>query len=385
MSLLWLAAFGFRAVAASESVSTEARSSPPRSCAEVQGQPERITLFDVPHDGNCLFSAVALSVAIVDDAPAQTRARAVRTAAARLRTAAMDLLCPHGSPDPELSFGGLPVPLLIEPRGGESESGYCRRLRTAGEWGSTAELLALTRVLRRPIRVCTSFGTETYGDGEAAEGTQPAPLCVHYDSGHYQAAIERLRGGSSEPSQGAADCEAAATIEEAAEEAAVTAVRDALQAASPAPNPSPNPDPNPHPAPAPAPTPDQVLDAMHAASSRADNEAYLSLFAPGAVFLGTDPAERWAGDEFREYAAARFRAGNGWAYDVQRRSVVVRGDVAWFDESLRSAKLGACRGSGVLLRGGEGWRIAQYNLMMAIPNHAALEVAALAGRRDTVE
>ena len=63
----------------------------------------------------------------------------------------------------------------------------------------------------------------------------------------------------------------------------------------------------------------------------------------------------------------------------------MRGDVAWFDESLRSAKLGACRGSGVLLRGGEGWRIAQYNLMMAIPNHAALEAAALAGCRDTVE
>eukprot|EP00964_Phaeocystis_antarctica_P145818 scaffold111928_cov63-Phaeocystis_antarctica.AAC.3 len=108
MSLLWLTAFGFRAVAASASVSTEARTSPLRSCAEVQGQPEPPLLFDVPHDGNCLFSAVALSVAIVDDAPAQTRARAVRTAAARLRSAAMDLLCPHGSPDPELSFGGLP-------------------------------------------------------------------------------------------------------------------------------------------------------------------------------------------------------------------------------------------------------------------------------------
>jgi hypothetical protein len=39
----------------------------------------------------------------------------------------------------------------------------------------------------------------------------------------------------------------------------------------------------------------------------------------------------------------------------------------------------------VLLRGGEGaagWRIAQYNLMMAIPNHAALEAAALAERRE---
>ena len=31
---------------------------------------------------------------------------------------------------------------------------------------------------------------------------------------------------------------------------------------------------------------------------------------------------------------------------MTRRGVSVRGDVAWFDESLRSAKLGACRGSG---------------------------------------
>lgn len=281
----------------------------------------------------------------------------------------MDLLCPHGSPDPELSFGGVPVPLLIEPRGGESESGYCRRLRTAGEWGSTAELLALTRVLRRPIRVCTPFGTETYGEGEgkaegegeAAEGTPPAPLCVHYDSGHYQAATERLRGGST--------CDAAAEAEEVprtvmAEEATGgerEGAQETLEETDIA----------------------AVLDAMHAASSRADTEAYLALFAPGAVFLGTDPTERWVGDAFRKYAAARFRAGNGWAYEVTRRGVTVRGDVAWFDESLRSAKLGACRGSGVLLRGGEGsagWRIAQYNLMMAIPNHAALAAAALAER-----
>ena len=227
MSLLWLAALDFRAVAASAlaSASTEARSpspsaaeSPVHSCADGL---ERITLFDVPHDGNCLFSAVALSVAIVDDTPALTRARAVRTAAARLRSAAMDVLCPHGSPDPELSLGGLPAPLLIEPRSGESESGYCRRLRTAGEWGSTAELLALTRVLRRPIRVVTAFGTEQYGDSsagdsDAAEGGRP--LCVHYHESHYQAATE--------PPQGAAECEAVVPTEEAA----VVAVRDSLRA-----------------------------------------------------------------------------------------------------------------------------------------------------------
>ena len=48
-----------------------------------------------------------------------------------------------------------------------------------------------------------------------------------------------------------------------------------------------------------------------------------------------------------------------------------------------------CRGTGVLFRVigpppeyTATWRIAQYNLQLAIPNHAALEAAALAGRGE---
>ena len=41
-----------------------------------------IQFYDVPRDGDCLFSAVALSAALTDDRPDQARARAVRTAAA---------------------------------------------------------------------------------------------------------------------------------------------------------------------------------------------------------------------------------------------------------------------------------------------------------------
>ena len=46
----------------------------------------------------------------------------------------------------------------MEPLGGETEADYCQRLANPGEWGSTAEILALTRVLSRPIRVHTAFG-----------------------------------------------------------------------------------------------------------------------------------------------------------------------------------------------------------------------------------
>ena len=57
-------------------------------------------------------------------------------------------------------------------------------------------------------------------------------------------------------------------------------------------------------------------------------------------------------------------------------------DVAWFDERLYNEKLGDCRGTGVLVRDASSssaeWRIAQYNLLMAIPNEKALDVARLA-------
>ena len=121
-----------------------------------------------------------------------------------------------------------------------------------------------------------------------------------------------------------------------------------------------------------------VLDEMHAASAAADGDRYFALFAPDAVFLGTDPEERWPLDQFREYAGARFAAGNGWSYEVRERHITVQNDIAWFDERLHNAKLGDCRGSGVLVRDEKSsWRIAQYNLLMAIPNDKALDVAAL--------
>ena len=57
-----------------------------------------LVFHDVPANGDCLFSAVALSAALIDNRPDQARARALRTSAERLRNQAMDLLCPAGSP-----------------------------------------------------------------------------------------------------------------------------------------------------------------------------------------------------------------------------------------------------------------------------------------------
>ena len=324
-------------------------------CASAE-RDANLQLYDTPYDGDCLFSAVALSAAITDRHPPQARARAVRTAAASLRARAMDVLCPNGVPDENIVVGGLPAPLLVEPMGGEGGKGYCERMRTSGEWGSTAEVVALTRVLGRPIRVHTAFGVEEYGN-DLPEASAAA-LAIHFADNHYRAATEKpsakaatekLRGGAS-----SGEAEASSAPEAcAADEAAVG----------------------------------DVLDRLHAAAAAADSLSYFGLFGEGAVFMGTDDSERWDLETFRRYAGARFDAGDGWLYVVRDRHVRVSGRVAWFDESLTNAKLGACRGSGVLTRDDDAaeWRIAQYNLAMTIPNERALEVAKLVAGSDKAE
>jgi ketosteroid isomerase-like protein len=121
---------------------------------------------------------------------------------------------------------------------------------------------------------------------------------------------------------------------------------------------------------------DATLTALHEAASKADGKAYFALFAPDAVFLGTDATERWTIDEFKAYANTRFETGTGWTYTLREgtRHIVVAGDVAWFDELLDNAKYGTCRGSGVLRKIDGAWKIAQYNLTFTVPNEVAADV-----------
>lgn len=126
-----------------------------------------------------------------------------------------------------------------------------------------------------------------------------------------------------------------------------------------------------------------VLDAWHEAAARSDEAAYFDLMTPDAVFLGTDATERWTREQFRAYAHEPFAEGRGWRMRAVRRDVVIEpgplevGSIAWFDEDLETVNLGPARGSGVLVRTEDGWRIAQYNLTITVPNERFGEVRAL--------
>jgi len=113
-----------------------------------------------------------------------------------------------------------------------------------------------------------------------------------------------------------------------------------------------------------------TLDDFHDAASKADGNRYFDHFAEGAIFLGTDAAERWSVEEFKAYANPYFSQGRGWTYVASERHVSVSagGSTAWFDERLQNEKYGEVRGSGVLVFERERWRIAQYKLAFPVPN-----------------
>ncbi len=120
----------------------------------------------------------------------------------------------------------------------------------------------------------------------------------------------------------------------------------------------------------------KVLDDWHAAAAAADEPRYFSHFAPEAVFLGTDGTERWTVGAFRRFAHPHFAKGKAWSFRAHARHVAFspEGTVAWFDEALDTPNLGPARGSGVLLRSGGEWKIAQYNLSIPIPNDLTREL-----------
>jgi hypothetical protein len=120
----------------------------------------------------------------------------------------------------------------------------------------------------------------------------------------------------------------------------------------------------------------RVLDSWHLAAAKADEAAFFGYFTPDAVYLGTDATERWTRDEFQKWAKPYFTKGKAWNFKAASRNVTLANDrkTAWFDEVLETPNLGPARGSGVLVRDGKDWKIAQYNLSVPIPNDVFADV-----------
>jgi ketosteroid isomerase-like protein len=119
----------------------------------------------------------------------------------------------------------------------------------------------------------------------------------------------------------------------------------------------------------------RTLDAWHKAAAEANFNNFFGMMTEDAIFIGTDPNENWDKKAFQEFAKPFFDKGKTWNFKAIERHVYFdnSGKLAWFDELLNT-QMKICRGSGVLVKIGEEWKIKHYVLSMTIPNEKTNEV-----------
>jgi ketosteroid isomerase-like protein len=112
-----------------------------------------------------------------------------------------------------------------------------------------------------------------------------------------------------------------------------------------------------------------ILDSFNIAAAKADYNKYFSYFTEDAIFTGTDATERWNKQAYMIWAKPYFDKGTTWDFTAFERHIYFdqTGNTAWFDELL-STQMKICRGSGVLVKNNNQWKIQQYILSATIPN-----------------
>ncbi len=127
----------------------------------------------------------------------------------------------------------------------------------------------------------------------------------------------------------------------------------------------------------------QTLDNWHKAAAEAKFQAYFSYFTNDAIFIGTDASENWNLSEFKKFSKPYFNRGMAWNFKVLERNIYTdkTKKIVWFDELL-DTQMKICRGSGVLIKVKNEWKIKHYVLSVTIPNEKINEVIKI---KDSIE
>jgi len=122
----------------------------------------------------------------------------------------------------------------------------------------------------------------------------------------------------------------------------------------------------------------QVLEQWHKAAADASYDSYFGLMTEDAIFIGTDATENWDLTSFKAFSKPYFDKGKAWSFSTLERNIFTQptANLAWFDELL-DTQMGICRGSGVLEKAEDGWKVKHYVLSIAIPNENVKEITAL--------
>ena len=127
----------------------------------------------------------------------------------------------------------------------------------------------------------------------------------------------------------------------------------------------------------------QTLDSWHKAAAEANFDQYFSLMTKDGVFIGTDPTENWQNEAFKNFSKPFFDKGKAWNFSSIQRNIYFSNDkkTAWFDELLNT-QMKICRGSGVLQKQKNKWKIAHYVLSITIPNEHTEQIVKIKTKFD---
>ncbi len=128
-----------------------------------------------------------------------------------------------------------------------------------------------------------------------------------------------------------------------------------------------------------------VLNTWHKNAAETNFEAYFTAMTNNSVFVGTDATEVWGLQEFKDFSKPYFDKGSAWSFNPIDRNVYIdeEGKIAWFDELL-ATWMGVCRGSGVLKKTNNVWKIEHYVLSLTVPNDNMNEVIKINKVKDAV-
>jgi hypothetical protein len=112
-----------------------------------------------------------------------------------------------------------------------------------------------------------------------------------------------------------------------------------------------------------------MLDSFNIAAANADYNRYFNFYTEDATFNGTDATENWDKAAFMIWAKPFFDKKRTWNFTAIKRNIYFgkNADIAWFEELLNT-QMKICRGSGVVVKVGNDWKVQQYVLSTTIPN-----------------
>ncbi len=126
------------------------------------------------------------------------------------------------------------------------------------------------------------------------------------------------------------------------------------------------------------------LNQWHKEVATSNFEAYFNKMSSTSIFIGTDAAENWTVQQFKDFSKPYFDSKKTWDFKPLERHIYFNSDanIAWFDELL-DTWMGVCRGSGVLSKKNGIWKIEHFVLSVVIPNDDIKKVIEIKKEKDT--